>query len=364
MDSSKRSQTLEEEIDLFSLLGKLYKKRHTILSVTVLLSMLTLLVYDFYPETYQSEAILAEATPIAFSEINQVSSLIDSLNEIDTESNDSRIITPKYVFQLMVRLLTSPETERNLFAHTSLARAASIQPDPEEANYINFKKFKRRYSVDITNDNSYSRIFIRYQSSTAAESAQLITRHLLPYIRKKTISIIEEQQTQLIRIKKNQLNQEILELENTFRSENNLRITELEEALSQAKSAGIRQFNNTRITPIVLEKASYLLGEKLLNERINTLKQRENNYRYSTSTASGSDNKPYIRGVADKLFSLDQLGKLKINYSNLYPLQVEQSAQVPAFSMGPDISIIIIFGVILGFMLGILVALLQIAIQK
>lgn len=349
----------DQEIDLLELVEKLYTHKVMILTVTAIAALFALVIAFSLPKSYTTEAIINETQAPELQSINSITPYISS--QTGFESN----ISTEYVYGLYQKILTSPATTRYAFEASSLSK-----PEPGRTEPLSKEELANRYqafskNLTVNADKNSSRIHIKYTSSSPAEAAYLINQVLLPYVQKQVTASLEKDRKALISLEERSLGSVILHTENNFMASTRNRLTELQEALTQAEAAGITEMRAGEITPTIVKDATYLLGEKLLRSRIDVIQNRLNNYRFHSSPNPETDaDKPYIRGIADKVFRLERLKALELNFSSLEPVTIEQSAAIPHQPTKPNKKMILALGTILGGMLGIFIALIRIAIES
>ncbi len=343
------------EIDLFELISRLYREKRTILLSTMVFSLLAISIAYLLPKTYQAEAILSPANP----------SQLNSIKIITSQLNSNYAVSPESVFDDFEKQLTSQYTLEYVFQNTALAAAAKADTNSRIALTLAKKEFKKNLSIHFDKTSNTPRISIKYNATNQDESARVINELLIPYAQEVVLKTIKENIDASAVIAKKRLDIEIRRLESNFKSNNQLRITELNEALDQAIAAGIPKADIQDISPTLIEEAAYLLGEKILRSRIKLFHEKISKYKFYTQNSPESDDlKPYIRGVADKIYQLERLDQLTVDYSQIQPVLMEQEAVPPAIAIKPKKSIIGLIGIILGGMIGLFIALMKIAVQN
>ena len=343
----------DDEIDLFELAQKLYQEKQSIIVSTLIVGLISVIAAYTLPRTYESTAIIAPASNFQLMPINTASNYIKSTNGFELT------VTPESAFEKFEKILTSPITSRYTFQQSRLAQSQN-----NENSLSRYDAFKNNLNISREKNAPAPRLIISYKADTPEESSRIINDHLLRFTQQQLASEYAKNRTALIKNEQLSLENNIRQIENNFQANNQLRITELREALAQAKAAGIEDIRDTEINGAILSNASYLMGVSLLTSRIQLIEKRGAAYRYFTAPSDGDTEKPYIRGVSEKVFQLNQLKEFSTDYSNLQPVMIEQSAFLPVSPIKPKKSLIVALGVILGGMLGIFIALVRIAIQS
>lgn len=363
--------TQPDEIDLFELAEKLVKEKFLILGVTIAGGLLASLVAFMQPKIYSSETVINLAPMSNFAKINATALLIEnnaSLNDDPSSPNSNLLIDNEQVFSDYQNKLTSFDTVQYAFTHTEAAQSInqespSLQQDA--AMFSALDSFQSSYSVTMENKaNSPDRVTIRIKSNNPEEPVHLINNVVLPYAQSYVTEQLETDRRVLIEQEVANITRQIIDLEFSFLTNQKITIIELEEALNQARSAGITEPLTSDFNAAVLGEAQYLLGENLLSAQLETLNKRIQHYRYFSDPRANDGSKPFIRGVAEKVAQLQRLKQVDTDFSELSPVIIERKAEVALFPDEPNKKLIISMGIILAGMLGVFIALIRIAIQS
>ncbi|WP_252176917.1 Wzz/FepE/Etk N-terminal domain-containing protein [Endozoicomonas sp. 4G] len=349
----------DDEIDLFELTEKLFAQKWLIIAITAIATVIAVIAAFKLPASYTTEAVLNEPSSADIAVWNSNASFIAS----HSEGNSSEYLSTSAAYQLYLKYLTSPAARRYAFENSSLATPDETSTPDQKTLAAQYQAFSNNLS--IAKDKNDNRTNIQYSASSPEESASIINEILLPYAHNQFVTSLYENFQAQVNIKKIQLKSQINHLESNFISNNRLRQTELKEALAQAQAAGITELRTNEVNATLLDSASYLLGEKLLKSRIDAIDNRTEKYRfYSRPDADNSADKPYIRGVASRVYQLEQLEKLNPDFATITPAKIEQAAVVPASPSKPNKKLIVVLGFMLGLMAGVFLALIRIALKN
>nr|WP_228550547.1 Wzz/FepE/Etk N-terminal domain-containing protein [Endozoicomonas sp. OPT23] len=363
----------DDEIDLFELAENLYKQKLFIIFISVLATVLSVAVALMLPESYTTHAVVNIPPQGSLNTWNSHISRLQRTSESSTEEKEKQQEHPLFKnlyigqetsYRDFQRFLTSPATKRSAFKQSALFRMPTNEgaaPD-EKAVEGRYKNFLKKLSVSV--EKKGSRTTVSYSSRKAEESARVINDLLIPQAKAQYIASLKDSYLSSVDTVKKQLLTEIKRKEARFKSANQQRLTELQEALKGAIAGDIKELRTSEITPTVLNNASYLLGSKILKSRIDTVSNRLDQYRfYSLENAGTATQKAYISGVDSLVFQLKQLNLLKVDFDAIQPYTLEQAAPVPVLPSKPKKTLIVAIGLILGLMLGVFAALLKIAIR-
>ncbi|OED40850.1 hypothetical protein ACH42_15410 [Endozoicomonas sp. (ex Bugula neritina AB1)] len=360
----------DDEIDLFELAGKLYRHKSIILLYTLVAGVIAALVALFLPKIFSANAVISQSSYGQFQQINtlildvldatdsQISSVNNRQNNKQSSLLSELTITPEKAYNLFEGQLTSQLVHRQAFEYSFLAKQSSSEAERRDA----YDAFKKNLSISLDTKANTPRLTITYNSQDPSLAAYIVNEKIIKIAQRNIIESLEKNQTNLINSSINTLENDIKALEAAFKANNLLEITQLKEALAQAKSAGILSPHESNSS--ITNETSYLLGSTLLESRINQIQQRENVYRFYTDRSTvDNTSKPYIKGVSEKVYLINHLSQLNPDLSSLQPVVIEQQALEPITPIKPKKGLIVALGIILGGMLGVFIALIRIAIN-
>ena len=352
----------DDEIDLFQLFENLFQEKLLIIGVAILTGLIAVVASFILPKTFSAEAIINQAPMPQFASMNSVISLIAAPTGIQ------KTITSDRIYEDFRLQMTNYNTYRYAFDHSLLAKNAieKTNNNPEAALARAYKQFhkKLKISFDKSRENTTKRITIRYESEHPEETARIINDFILPYTGQQVISGITTDRKTLIEQEQKHLEEAIRNLESSFLAKNQIQKLELEEAITQARAANIEDLMISESYPIVGESSQFLYGTRLLQARKTVINNRLRQYRYYSQPMPGDTEKPYLSAVQDKVFLLNQLARIDTNFSGIQPVIIEKKAEVPVLPDKPKKSLIVALGLIGGFMLGLFIALIRIAIRS
>ena len=377
-DNSYPAHYRDDEIDLFDLAGKLFNQKLLILSIAALITLLAVTVALVLPKSYTAQATVNLPSSGSLSAWN---SKVDQLAYISSSSSpagntmileeDAGIealrLNPEDSFDTFLQYLTSPATKKYTLEHSELSDSTPGKKSPQELQ-AQYAKLERQLSISTARNETRTKI--SYSNADPELSALLINDYIISYAEQQ----YRESLIKLFNTKKDSIKEQLLlqirTLESSFKATNHVELAQVKEALLQARAEGIQELRVDEITPTVINNARYLLGENLLESKVQALQNREKQYNYFALPNSQpledkpfSEYKPYIVGVSELVLQLNQLTKLSIDLQSFRPYTLEQSAEIPAFPSKPKKTLIVAIGLMLGLMLGVFAALLKIAIQ-
>ncbi len=339
----------DDEIDLFELVEKLWKRRLTIVVITATVSLVAIAVALLLPSTWQAETRVDAAHPAQLADLHDLQQQVG----IDTASPDEALV-------LYGRHLNSQATWRTVFQESGLAIGES-----NRVLATDFEDFKQALSITVSNLEKDARTFINvsFDSQDQPFSARLLNDYLLPSARAKTIAALTAELEAVLTYKKNRLLRQITGIERQFSDNLALKTLELTNALETAKAGNLTSLSGNRFTTINTPSL-FMLGTDVLTKQLEQQTDKHDNYRLISTPKTNDAGKPLLAGVLPLYLQLQQLDNLTINLSQLQPVTIDEPAFVPATPIKPKKPLIAALGVVLGGMLGVFVALIQIALAN
>ncbi len=351
----------DDEIDLFELAEKLWARKLLIIGITALASLIAVGAAMLLPPTWQSEAKIYTASTADLSE----------LNNLDTEvstGNSSQQTTPDDAYNLYYRFLTSPSTLRLVFKESGLEQQTldnNKSSHKEIASAAAFQTFNENLSISQANPSKGGSeyISITFDSKDQLFTANLINNFLLPIANERTVSRLRQNLNADRSSYYTQINKIIKETEQQYISDNKFERAQLEEALSISEGANLE-------APLINDLSAlgnnqtYLLGSNIIISRLKVLKDETQRFRLLTKPLPDDADRPMLASVSRLYNKQQRLKNLDTTLTNLKVVTIDEPATVPFSPIKPKKALIIALGVVLGGMLGVFIALIQIAIAS
>ena len=359
----QHQQFQDDEIDLFELAEKLWNKKLLIIAITGIFAVIAVAVALMLPPTWQSEARVYKATTADLASINRIAYEVTTKEEFTP-------LTPEESLHVFYRYLTAPSVLRSVFNNSGLAEKAIAQSDGnnEKALAIAFEAFRNNLDIQKPNgkNNSGDYFTIKYSSEGQEFAANLINKFLLPAATQATQSALSQDLAAKVKSYQDSLSNKIFANESLFLEQGKLRAQQLSHALTIAQAGGI-------VTAQAVEQSKnegtrndtlYLLGTELLTAALNEQKKETEQFRYISQPKVDEENKPLLAEVAPLEIKRETLSKLTINLQTVEPVTIDEPAAIPTSPVKPKKRLIVALGVVLGGMLGVFIALIQIAIAS
>jgi chain length determinant protein (polysaccharide antigen chain regulator) len=265
-------------------------------------------------------------------------------------------------FEHAKRALLSKEYHRNFYKQ-NLLEIKSLKGlyNPllsESQNFTNFDKLLRISLSDSKKDDE-TFIVINFEWVDAQKAADLLNAYV-DFTLQSRVSEIKRtlESKRLVRL--NKLGYDASLIRDKYYSEKTQRKLKLDEALGIAKNVG-------QVKPIYSESnilgsfkpPLYMYGSKALAAEEFALKQR---VELAKDLPHGEEH--FIAGMSSILFEIKQLKELKIDYSAVKIVQLDEPALVPIRPVKPKKLLVVALSVVVGGFLGLMLALIMAAYKR
>ena len=352
----------DDEIDLFELATNLWARKRTIIAITVAASLLAVAVALFWPKTWQTEVHLYPASQTELKPLHMVQTKL--------HINHS---SPASMAAIYHRYLTAPSTLYTVFNDSGLAAQALEGVDSSNREATLAKKFtqftenlkieKQNEKKTDTDTDTDSYVTITYNSDNQPFSAQLINDFLLPAARTRVVKALTTDLATSIELEKEGLEEQISVIERRFFDNNALQSLVLRDALHIAQAGNISTLAGDRFTNLN-SPTEFMLGTQILTSMLKQQEDKVDAYRFLTQPKEGDSNKPLLVGVSPLKIELQDLNSVQLDLDDLTPVVIDRPADIPVAPIKPKKALIVALGTVLGGMLALFVALIQIALAN
>lgn len=352
----------DDEIDLFELGEKLWDRKWTIIAITAFISVLAVMAAMLLPPTWQAGTRIYTPTAAQMAPLHEIQ------QEMDIGQTSAGA-----AFSLYYRYLTAPSTLHAVFESSGLAeliREETGGKHLDAALSSGFKAFQDDLSIerrDEEKEDGGHFVTVTYESGDQAFAAKLINNYLLPTARQRTAAELSSNIKIALNQKISGMSRRVSQIENRFVETNALKTMQIGEALDTAKAGGIRGFPQELPRDIgtnIDSGTMFVLGSdvlaKLVEQHVNELER----YKFISRPQENDSDRPMLGEVIPHALMLQRLQSLDVQLDDLQPVVVDEPAMVPASPVKPKKKLIAVLGVVLGGMLGVFVALVQIAIAS
>lgn len=328
-----------DEVDLFELIDALWRQK-------ILICLITLVVTGF------AIAYALLATPIYEAKVfiqppsqNDVA----QLNFGRGGNSGLAMISVKDVYEIYLRNLQSESLRREFYRNVYLP---SLPPDErkgsQDEQYIRFQEV---LGFGVASKQTPSRYFVRATRPDPREAAEWVVQYI-QMAGLRAVSELAKDVKSDASIKANNLEQQINAARESARKQREDQIVLLTEALKVAKSIGLEK------PPIISNNLSnevsagmdgaliYMRGSKALEAEIDNLRHR-------------SSDDPFVDRLRQREEELAFYRSLKVDPGVVQAYRQDGAIESPDKPIKPIKMIIITFGLILGLLLGIFVAIVR-----
>lgn len=344
--SAEKTRNAGEEIDLFELVQSIWQEKLTVILVTVVVTALAVAYALLAPPVYETEVTLLPPQTSDIQGYNQGRLALNSnLHEYTTEGVykeflrqlRSRQLRNQMLDEVYVPLLpTGTDLSNHQALQTRFSKVVSIkQGDVKNAPEL--------YQVKVT--------------LTDPEQAAMLANTYVETAVKLTKQQIEKD----IFTERNRLLEDVSlrigSLVEQAQKKREDELVKLKEALVIASSLGIEQpilpvgKSTSEGAAYVDRNLLYMRGAKALQAQISVLEKRESDL-------------PFIGEYQDLAAKLALLKAFKLDSSQVAVVTIDELAEVPVKPIKPKKSLIVIFGFLVGGLLGVFTALIKAAIRK
>ncbi|MEZ5528803.1 MAG: Wzz/FepE/Etk N-terminal domain-containing protein [Porticoccaceae bacterium] len=312
-----------DEIDLVELFHNLWQQRLLIIVITVVVTASAAAFAFLSTPEYEAKA------GVLPPKLSDVAGYNLGLSEINHDQFD--VLT---VYEAFRTNLLSDSLRDSFLRETSLPALSVIKVS----------------ASDVKNRPDFYEVVVKYKSpELAAEWAN----HYIDMAAKKTEQDMLENIRSEITAKTRVIELQMDVLRSTAKKQREDRIAQLQNALKMAEAAVLDvpqsvldETSLGGVVPSIDENLVYRRSAKAIRTELTVLKEREND-------------DPYINELRGLESQLDFLKKIEVNPDSVSVFRLDRRAVVPKTPVKPKKAIILVFGIIVGGMLGLFAALIR-----
>lgn len=416
-DLTPQAQFHDDEIDLFELAENLWKEKILIALVTAVVTFIALAYALMATPQYQTQSTVRPTVVKSLDELNRLGIYklkpgeALALVAAEMDSYEARLDYYRNNRELFSELESESRSLEQNFARINQDAVKVIRPDPKKTDTPNpFVSLQFSYprGVDgpqIVNGMVQHAIERALQDVTADHNA-LVASRLSELDRKintaraayeAEIEVRIAQLTESDELKRVQLNDELNALRTQLRQRRENRIAQLEEAISIASALGIkkpttpsgmnqeqRSTGNVVRTEVTNQTPPlYFMGTDALEAERKALQSRtsddftepriveinkelqllENNRTIEMLQARENEDL-FLAELAKLRSERARLKSLELDPQKLSLVRIDQVAVQPVSAIKPKKPMILALGIVLGGMLGLVIALIRVAVRK
>lgn len=405
------SVVAQDEIDLFHILGTLWRRKALILSVAFIVAALGGAYAFLATPTYEVSTVLRPAALNDLDALNrsQVYSLPPGKALVRVgaalDSYDTRLNYFRSKPELIEAYTHSGQTPDQAFSNFNESLVL-VQPDPKKADLLSsFIGLKMRYEQGLEGAailNDFVSYAVDSERAQLAEDLKVIVNNRLEEVAAKLDSAVKEydaqKESKIARlleddaIKRAELQDELRALRVELKMRREARLIQLEEAISIARSLGLKKpatpssmaeevvgVSNIVRTEVNSQQVPlYFMGSDVLEAERNTLRKRVSDDFTSPRVAQirkqllmlASNRKiemlkarqneiVFLEGIEALRAERTRLEKINTDMQQLRLVIVDQSAVPPTKPVAPRKALIVLAALLGGMTLGMFIALMR-----
>lgn len=330
-----------DEIDLFELAQSLWKQKLLIGAVTLVITALAASYAFLTAPVYESKSTILPPRLADIAGYN-----------LGRSEAGLKEFTPASVYSMFTQNLRSDGLRRDFFEQVYIPAETKGQ-DAKAKDELR-ESFNKKLSIanpDVK--NSPERFAVTVQSadpSRAAEWANVYVERVANKTRQDMADTVAVEISTRVRSIQNR----IAVLRDSAKMLREDRIARLSEALKVADKVGLqapqvkasRTSSDGELAQFVDGNLMYMRGAKAIRAELDVLQNRKND-------------DPFIAGLRDLENQLDFLAKVSVSPDGVAVFTLDSAAEVPETPIKPKKPLILTLGLILGGMLGVLIALVR-----
>ncbi|NLD01514.1 MAG: chain-length determining protein [Gammaproteobacteria bacterium] len=405
-----------DEIDLFELAHTLWQEKILIIMVTAVITVLTVVYALTVTPIYEVKSIIKPAATKDLHELNGLDiyslSPEEALTQVGAslESYETRFEYFKENQNLFEPLVSENKSLQQSFQIINDKNIKVFKPDPKSNNFSNYVGIQIEYPKGIDGAaiaNGFIKHAIELEKQRIASSLEVVIDNQLATLVRKISTAragyVASKEAKIAQLKENdtlkkaKLNDELAALRETLKERRQNRIAELDEAISIAKSLGIKKpttpslmANEVRSSSNVVrtevnsnKNPLYFMGTDALTAQRDALLARESddftsgrivdikaelklleNNRQIEVLETRENEDLFLAELAENRKEISRLKNLKIDMDKLRLVRIDQTAVEATSPIKPKKLLIVALGVVIGGMLGVFAALIRGMIRK
>lgn len=338
-----------DEIDLFDLIDDIKDQWQWLVGVGFIVTLAALLYAFLATPTYETEVVFKPVREADLLPLNQ-----PRLKDVLGAGEKGVFLTSKQAFDdIRSRALSSNNEHRfyqELLKGESVELKAMIE-NPKLTPEQNFIKFSERFShVDPGAKDSDVFLRLKFQLADAKLAAQVLN-HYSQFLVTEHANEVRASVQMRIQAQLDYWQMQAGELRSAYEADKQQRLFKLYEAAAIADSIGqSRPLYSADRVAVGVEPPLFMLGSRALRAEITQIEGRKK-----------ANEDSYIKGLPELLAKIKVAESAKINWERVRFAEQEQPASTPLAPIKPKKLLIVAIGVVLGGMLGVMLAILRAA---
>jgi len=335
LQQTPQHNNYDDEIDLFELWGKLWTQRLFIISVTSIVFLIAVVYLLVAKPIYRAEAYF----------LAPLKQDIRALNIAGVSEGN----TPEKVYSEFQKNLQSRQVRREFFDNKKLIKLYGNEDDKTvSVNDVFEKKFNKDLIVTLPKKDKGELVSIYFDLTNRSLSAPLLNE-FIQFSAAKTVSEFVNSISADVKNRKEILGDRMSAMRKLGLLRRQDRIIQLEESLRLAAAADIVDTNiNESANKLNMD---YMRGTTVIESEIKILKSRKNDDAFI----------PELRNLEERY---SYLTSINLDKESIKVAAIDQHAYIPEKPIKPKKLLVLAISIVLGGMLGIMLAFMRSAIQN
>jgi chain length determinant protein (polysaccharide antigen chain regulator) len=339
MQNSNNTINSSVEIDLFEVVGAVWKRKWLVVGMTLAMGIAAAVYAFLSTPIYESKYFISPPT------VNDIA----NLNFGRGNESDLKPISVDQVYKAFLRNLQS-ESQRRAFFESTYLPALGVR-DPQSPSGALYDSFSKKLTVASVGKEEDGRWSVSLQDSSPERAMQWVEFYVSQVGESTTRELTQNAKKEATVLRRGLQ----LEIETLRESSHNVRqdtISRIREALAIAKSSGLENTvvfsgsGSDKLAGSMLEGNSYLRGSKALEAELKNLENR------------GSDD-PFTPGLRKLQKRADFYKQVEAEKFDIAVYRHDGVLDLPVSPIKPKKVLIVFLGLVIGGLLGCAIALLQ-----
>lgn len=347
-EQTYQRQASDDEIDLLELFHGLWMQKWLIVLITLVFTVAAATYAFISKPVYE---VAATVLPPSLSDIAGF-----NLGRTGVNNGGLEPFLVDDVYAVFTRNLQSDRSRRKFFKDFYLSSLDDVQRLGSQDNI--YKIFKDKFSVKVLDKNQperYSIIIEHYNP----ELASVWAKQYVDQVAERSLNEMLLNADRELAVRARNIQQQIKSERDSAKARREDRTVQLQEALTVADTIGLvnppvitgRVSNDGELSAFMDGSLMYMRGSKALRAELDVLLAR-------------TSDDPFIPGLRDLEAKYQLFSGVSPDPNNVAVFRQDGEIEVPDQPIKPKKSLIVALGIVLGGMLGLLIALIRVVLIK
>ncbi|MFR0716570.1 LPS O-antigen chain length determinant protein WzzB [Enterobacterales bacterium BD_CKDN230030183-1A_HGKHYDSX7] len=334
MRSERERLSGDDEIDLFELIGGMWKRKAVVIVTAAVITVVAIAYALFAERVYEAKVFVQ---PPSQNDVAQ-------LNFGRGGETGLSMMSVKDVYDIYLRNLQSESLRREFFRSFYLPSLPEAERNGSQDEL--YSKFQEVLFLGPAAKETPYRYFVRVNLPDPQEAAEWATRYVEMAGKRGVAEILKDVKADAT-IKANNLEQQINAARESKRKEREDRIARLTEALRVAKSIGLEKppIISAEVAAAMEGSLTYMRGSKALEAEIENLRTR-------------TSDDPFVANLRQRQEALAFYRTLQIDSGVIQVYRQDGALESPDKPIKPKKVLVVVVGAVVGTLLGLMFAFL------